>query len=42
MVKLTSKMWGIRGRKESGMTFRFWLEQLGKSRRGTGFGSREV
>ena len=42
MVKLTSKMWGMRGRKASGMTFRFWLEQLGKSRRGTGFGSREV
>lgn len=41
-VELTYQMWGMRARKASGMTSRFWLEHLGKSRRGTGFGSREV
>ena len=29
-------------REESRMFLWFWLEHLGKSRRGTGFGSREV
>ena len=41
-VELTYQMWAMRARKASGVTSRFWLEHLGKSRRGTGFGSREV
>lgn len=39
-VKLTNEIWGMRERKASGMTSRFWPEQLEKSRRATEFSSR--